>query len=381
MAFDTATRNELQRMVGAARACLVDEFTTQCQRDYGIQPDGSMQPLESLGHLDEDRRVRAALLRERARHIAAGLAGKTQDADAVKSLVREQAFTVLNRLCALRMCEERGLLQECIRGGYESKGFRLFGQATARPLGATYERYRLYLELLFDELAVDLGVLFDRYSLHGLLGPGRERTQGHPRAHRCLRAGACLGGRRGNRLGLPVLQFGGGTPSDAPRVACAPQQPRTRRAQSVFHPKICRRVPHGQHARTHLVRDAKGRNRTRQALSLPSERAILTEHLVLAVCASASRRIRDRVSSVGGERKGRFTVHAISCIGSVRIARRTSKSLDAVSARRSTFVACPCGDFQEAIYEEALLGPEDASGLSAQVTRPPEGGVRTMPTH
>ena len=174
MAFDTATRNELQRMVGAARACLVDEFTTQCQRDYGIQPDGSMQPLESLGHLDEDQRVRAALLRERARHIAAGLAGKTKDADAVKRLVREQAFTVLNRLCALRMCEERGLLQECIRGGYESKGFRLFDQATARPLGATYERYRLYLELLFDELAVDLGVLFDRYSLHGLLFPGEN---------------------------------------------------------------------------------------------------------------------------------------------------------------------------------------------------------------
>ena len=172
MAFDTATRNELQRMVGAARECLVNEFTTQCQRDYGIQPDGSMQPLESLGHLDEYQRVRAVLLRERARHIAAGLAGKTKDADAVKRLVREQAFTVLNRLCALRMCEERGLVQECVRGGYESKGFRLFDQATVRPLGATYERYRLYLELLFDELAVDLGVLFDRYSLHGLLFPG-----------------------------------------------------------------------------------------------------------------------------------------------------------------------------------------------------------------
>ena len=72
------------------------------------------------------------------------------------------------------MCEERGLLQECVRGGFESKGFRLFGQATTRPLGATYERYRLYLELLFDELAIDLGVLFDRYSLHGLLFPGEN---------------------------------------------------------------------------------------------------------------------------------------------------------------------------------------------------------------
>ena len=172
MAFDTATRNELQRMVGAARECLVDEFMTQCQRDYGIQPDGSMQPLDSLGHLDEGQRVRAALLRERARHLAAGFVGKSKDADAVRRLVREQAFTVLNRLCALRMCEERGLVQECVRGGYESKGFRLFDRATARPLGTTYERYRLYLELLFDELAVDLGVLFDRYSLHGLLLPG-----------------------------------------------------------------------------------------------------------------------------------------------------------------------------------------------------------------
>ena len=172
MAFDTSTRNELQRMVGAARECLVDEFTTQFQRDYGIQPDGFIQQLESLDHLDEDQRMRAALLREGARHIAAGLTGKNREAHAVKRLVREQAFTVLNRLCALRMCEERGLLQECVRGGYESKGFRLFGQETARSVGTTYERYRLYLELLYDELAVDLGVLFDRYSLHGLLFPG-----------------------------------------------------------------------------------------------------------------------------------------------------------------------------------------------------------------
>jgi len=171
VAFDTATRNALQRMVAAARDLLVKEFVAQCQGVYGIQPGGAMQPLETLAHLAEDERARAALLRERVRHLAAGIAGKKKDEEAVGRMVREQAFTVLNRLSALRMCEERGLIQHAVRDGYESRGFKLFDQEAKKSGGTTYERYRLYLELVFDEVAVDLGVLFDRHTLQGLLFP------------------------------------------------------------------------------------------------------------------------------------------------------------------------------------------------------------------
>jgi hypothetical protein len=171
MAFDTATRNELQKMVGRARDRLVEEFTSQCQGDYGIQPDGTALDMSTLAHRPEEEQTRARLLRDRVDHLAAGLAGPKRRAEAVTRLVREQAFTVLNRLCALRLCEERGLVQACVRDGTKSKGFQLFEQTAAALGGETASRYRLFLELLFDELATDLGVLFDRHSPLGLLFP------------------------------------------------------------------------------------------------------------------------------------------------------------------------------------------------------------------
>jgi len=172
MAFDTATRNDLQKLVGRVRDLLVKEFTAKCQSDYGIQPDGTALDLAQLAHRPEGEQVRARLLRDRLDHLAAGLTGPKRRAEATDRMVREQAFTVLNRLCALRMCEERGLVLECVRQGTDSKGFQVFEKAAQALGGDSFRRYRLYLELLFDELAVELGVLFDRFAPMGLLFPG-----------------------------------------------------------------------------------------------------------------------------------------------------------------------------------------------------------------
>jgi 23S rRNA G2445 N2-methylase RlmL len=171
MPFDDSTTNEFRKVVAKARQLLVEEFTSQCQGIYGIQPDGSTIDLARLGHLPQEEQLRAQLLRTRIHHLAAGISTSEVKAEATTRMVREQAFTVLNRLCALRMCEERDLVQECVRSGYDSKGFRLYDQSAARVMGDTYTRYRLFLQLLFDELSVDLGVLFDRFALTGLLFP------------------------------------------------------------------------------------------------------------------------------------------------------------------------------------------------------------------
>jgi len=90
---------------------------------------------------------------------------------AVERLAREQAFTILNRLAAIRMAEKRGLIVESVGKGYQSKGFQVYSQVAGSGLGETYDRYRRYLFCLFDELAVDLGVLFDRLSPSGILFP------------------------------------------------------------------------------------------------------------------------------------------------------------------------------------------------------------------
>jgi len=172
MAFDNPTRNRLARLVSDCRRLLTDEFSIQLQQHYGIQPDGQIIPLEQLGHLDDEQRGVAVMLRERISHIASGLTDEKRPAEAaVDRLLREQAFTVLNRFAALRMCEERELVQECVRGGLHSRGFKVFLQIAGSGLGDTWQRYRTFLYLLFDEISIDLGLLFDRFSPFGLLFP------------------------------------------------------------------------------------------------------------------------------------------------------------------------------------------------------------------
>ncbi|NCC34277.1 MAG: SAM-dependent methyltransferase, partial [Chloroflexia bacterium] len=176
MPFDQPTRNRLARFVGEARVLLTEEFTRQLQREYGLDPaNGDVADLEvTLAHLDDARRATAQLLRDTAEHYQPGFAtakprGRRETLDRI---VREQAFTVLNRLCALRMAEARDLLLESVGRGYQSKGFQLYARVAGAAFGETGTAYRIYLFSLFDELAVDLPVLFDRFAPEGRLFPG-----------------------------------------------------------------------------------------------------------------------------------------------------------------------------------------------------------------
>jgi len=90
---------------------------------------------------------------------------------AVTRLAREQAFTVLNRLAAVRMAEKRGLILPSVGKGYQSDGFRIYDTVAGKGLGDAYHRYRRYLFCLFDELALELGALFNRHAPQGLLFP------------------------------------------------------------------------------------------------------------------------------------------------------------------------------------------------------------------
>jgi hypothetical protein len=173
MAFDSTTRNKLQRMVGACRRLLADEFDDQLQGLYGIYAqDGRVLELEKLTSLDDDDHQAATLLRARINHLTSGMASEKQPlAEAVRRVLREQAFTLLNRFAALRMAEERGFVQECVGQGLKSKGFQVFETVARSGLGGAYERYITFIHGMFDELSLDLGVLFDRWSPFGLLFP------------------------------------------------------------------------------------------------------------------------------------------------------------------------------------------------------------------
>ncbi len=176
MAFDTSTRNRLSKFVCDCRTILTEEFTRQLTRDYGLNPEnGTVVDVDTL-QLDDAGRETAHILRDTMQHYLTVSTAKPKDAikEVLQRIVREQAFTVLNRLCALRMAERRDLFIESVGRGIQSDGFQLYSRLAGTALGDTGETYRTFLFGIFDELAVDLPVLFDRFNEHGRLFPSES---------------------------------------------------------------------------------------------------------------------------------------------------------------------------------------------------------------
>ncbi|MGN5012773.1 Eco57I restriction-modification methylase domain-containing protein [Aeromonas veronii] len=173
MAFDQSTRGRLQKLVNSCRALLSDEFSIQLQQTYGLDPNtGEVTPMARLTHLDDRQRHTAEVLRQTLAHYLGADADDTNHRIAVLDrMVREQAFTVLNRLAALLMMEARGQLFESLSKGYQSRGYQLYSRIAGTALGETGQSYQVYLFSVFDELAQELPALFDRYAANGLLFP------------------------------------------------------------------------------------------------------------------------------------------------------------------------------------------------------------------
>lgn len=163
----------LERFVSTAKNLLMQNITELLQQHYGIWADGHSIAVEKLANQDTDIVHTARMLRERLKHLQASLPETESDKErlAVGQLIAEQAFTQLNRFCALRMCEERDLILESIRGGYDAVGFQSY-DAIAQTVGVSkYNRYKWYLHSIFDELSIELPAVFDRYSPYGLIFP------------------------------------------------------------------------------------------------------------------------------------------------------------------------------------------------------------------
>lgn len=173
MAFDQSTRGRLQKLVNSCRCLLSDEFIIQLQQTYGLDPKtGEVTPMARLTHLDDRQRHTAEVLRQTVAHYLGADADDTNHRVAVLDrMVREQAFTVLNRLAALLMMEARGQLIESVSKGYQSRGYQLYSKIAGTALGETGQAYQVYLFSVFDELAQELPALFDRYAANGLLFP------------------------------------------------------------------------------------------------------------------------------------------------------------------------------------------------------------------
>ena len=167
--MDKGTRNRIQRATQAARALLEREYAEQLEGAFDIHLDGTIAA-ESGEHLDAGQRVlRTKLVTAVEHQRATGM----KMADAVAAHIREAAFTTLNRFVALKMLEARELVQECISNSDQSAGFKEFTGLAPGLVQLTDHGYRLYIASLFDELSVQLKVLFNRWNAASLLWPRR----------------------------------------------------------------------------------------------------------------------------------------------------------------------------------------------------------------
>src|ERR1700760_354874 len=148
MPFDASARSRLQTFVGTPRTALAEEFAWQLQQTYGMDPaSGEVAVLDRLGDPDDRRLETARILREIMQHYQGSSANPSaKDRQLVLDrIVREQAFTVLNRLAALRLMEARGLLLESVARGYQSTAFQLYQRVAGSALGETGDAYRVFL--------------------------------------------------------------------------------------------------------------------------------------------------------------------------------------------------------------------------------------------
>ncbi len=172
--MDKDTRNRIQRATQTARGLLEQDFEDQLSGVFDIRLDGAVAA-EPGSHLDPTQRiVRTKLVAAIEHHGASGQSA----AEAVASYRREVAFTTLNRFVALKMLEARGLVQECISRGEQSSGFKEFCGLAPGLVQLPDHGYRLYIESLFDELSVQIRVLFYRRDAGSLLWPKRATLDG-----------------------------------------------------------------------------------------------------------------------------------------------------------------------------------------------------------
>jgi hypothetical protein len=169
---EQALRNALQRATQQLRMLLEKEFVDQLAGVYDIRRDEPIQERAGKHLRDGGQLLIRSRLVEAVRHKIA--AGRNRE-QAVDDYVREAAFTTLNRFVALKMLEQRGLVQECVSRGDLSSGYKEFtGLAPELALLPDASGYRLYLECLFDEIGTGVKVLFDRRDPAALLWPRRQ---------------------------------------------------------------------------------------------------------------------------------------------------------------------------------------------------------------
>lgn len=172
--MDQTIRNKLRGVVTQCRKLLEEAVSQVLQGQFGISASGKKDEVQvedesSLKLSSEDQQCRRDLVAHLGHIQALGYKAK----DALAQLVREIAFTHLNRLCAYKMMEAREVwvggqrFRECVSRGMKSQGFQFYladdqhgEDKKLFDAGKQEVAYRHFLRWLGALLSEEIGVLF-----------------------------------------------------------------------------------------------------------------------------------------------------------------------------------------------------------------------------
>ncbi|AFY60113.1 BREX-1 system adenine-specific DNA-methyltransferase PglX [Synechococcus sp. PCC 6312] len=184
--MDQEIRNKLRNVVTKCRKLLEDSISQELEGKYNIfarKEKVTADPDAPMNHLmEEDRAARRDILDHFAHIKARGFKPK----DALDQLIREIAFTHLNRLCAYKMMEAREVyvggqkFREAVSRGVNSNGVKFYlaeHEEDERLFNTGHQdiAYRHFLDWLGGALSEEIGVLFNPNDPANRLYP-RQKT-------------------------------------------------------------------------------------------------------------------------------------------------------------------------------------------------------------
>ncbi len=183
--MDQSLRNKLRGVVTQSRKLLEEAVAQVFQGQFGIYATGkkdevAVEDAAGLGDLSADDRAFREQILVHLKHVqATGFAPQDKPtAPALVQMVREVAFTHLNRLCAYKMMEARGLIREAVSRGLKSNGFLYYlgadgheAEERLHASGQQFAAYRHFLEWLGGTLSEEIGVLFSPHDPANRLFP------------------------------------------------------------------------------------------------------------------------------------------------------------------------------------------------------------------
>ena len=173
-ALTQPVRDAIHTFALHGRELLTREAHDLLEGVYGLHSDGAIEKPENLPALSDPavRQVYERLKGFLKDEIDAGLPAQ----EAVAKLVKEIAFTHLNRLVAFKMLETSKLIREAVGRGVDSNGFKFYladhpaDEAHWRA-GQTESAYANFLRWQAGEIAREVPVLFEQENLASSLMP------------------------------------------------------------------------------------------------------------------------------------------------------------------------------------------------------------------